>query len=40
MERRSAGFARRIQGRSVDYLRFPDNIAVSPYSIMDELDSI
>jgi phenylacetate-CoA ligase len=33
------GVLAKIQGRSVDYLRFPGNIAVSPYSIMDELDS-
>ena len=34
------GVIHRIQGRSVDYLRFPGNIAVSPYQIMDQLDSI
>jgi phenylacetate-CoA ligase len=34
------GVIRKIQGRSVDYLRFPSNIAVSPYEIMDQLDAI
>ena len=34
------GVIHRIQGRSVDYLRVPGNIAVSPYQIMDQLDSI
>ncbi|MDA1235342.1 MAG: AMP-binding protein [Acidobacteria bacterium] len=34
------GVIHKIQGRSVDYLRFPGNIAVSPYQIMDQLDAI
>jgi len=32
------GVIGQIQGRSVDYLRFPGNIAISPYPIMDQLD--
>jgi phenylacetate-CoA ligase len=30
----------KIQGRSVDYLRFPGAVAVSPYRVMDQLDSL
>lgn len=34
------GVISKIQGRIVDYLHFPGNAVVSPYTIMDELDSI
>lgn len=34
------GVIHKVQGRSIDYLRFPGNIAVSPYQIMDQLDSL
>lgn len=34
------GTIAKIQGRSVDYLRFPGNVSVSPYQIMDQLDAL
>ena len=34
------GVIGQIQGRSVDYLRFPGNLTLSPYEIMDQLDAI
>jgi phenylacetate-CoA ligase len=34
------GTISKVEGRSVDYLHFPGNIAVSPYEIMDQLDAI
>jgi phenylacetate-CoA ligase len=34
------GVIAKVQGRSVDYLRFPGNVAISPYQIMDQLDAL